>query len=312
MIRTVVKVLIVIAAPVFVGVVSGLATLYIYHGGQGVFLPQIEGMGVVKALELLGEREIPLRVAGRVFSDEVPVNHVVSQSPPGGRRIRVGRTVSLVLSSGSREVKIPQVVGENLSRAETLIRIKGLRVGAVGRLFDPDRPIDEVLGLWPPAGETVRRGDPVTFLVSQGPRERAYAMPSLIGEPVNVALDHVRRIRLSAGRVRYIDREGALRGTVVTQVPRPGQRVLAGHRVNVEVARGSDQLVGNFSVLRYKVPTGRPRRHIRVELETNGEKQDSLDREVSAGEEIHQLIPLSGRTWARIFLDGVLVEEQDH
>ena len=312
MIRTVVKVLIVIAAPVFVGVISGLATLYIYRGGQGVFLPQVEGMGVVKALELLGEREIPLRVAERVFSDEVPVNHVVSQSPPGGRRIRVGRTVSLVLSSGSREVQIPQVVGENLSRAETLIRIKGLRVGAVGRLFDPNRPIDEVLGLWPPAGETVRRGDLVTFLVSQGPRERAYAMPSLIGEPVNVALDHVRRIRLSAGRVRYIDREGALRGTVVAQVPWPGQRVLAGHRVNVDVARGSDQLVGNFSALRYKVPTGRPRRHIRIELETNGEKRESLDREVSAGEEIHQLIPLSGRTWARIFLDGVLVEEQDH
>ena len=312
MIRTIVKVLIVIAAPVFVGVVSGLATLYIYHGGQGVFLPQVEGMGVVKALDLLGEREIPLRVAGRVFSDEVSVNHVVSQSPPGGRRIRVGRTVSLVLSSGSREVEIPQVVGENLSRAETLIRIKGLRVGAVGRLFDPDRPVDEVLGLWPPVGEAVRRGDPVTFLVSQGPREQAYAMPSLIGEPVNVALNLVRRIRLSAGRVRYIDREGSMRGTVVTQVPRPGQRVLAGHRVNVDVARGSDQFVGNFSVLRYKVPIGRPRRNIRVELETNGEKRDSLDREVSAGEEIHHLIPLSGRTWARIFLDGVLVEEQDH
>lgn len=296
----------------FAGAGGGIAGLYLFQEGESVFLPNVAGMDVVRALEILGERGIPLQVAERVFSDEVPVSHVVSTSPPGGRRIRKHRTVSLVLSQGSRDVTVPAVKGENLARAETLVRQQGLRVGLVERLFDPKRPIDEVIGIWPAEGRSIPRGEAVVLLVSQGPRERAYVMPPLVGEPVNAALDRVREVGMNVGRVRYVDRRGALRGTIVAQIPPAGQRVLAGHRVHVDVARGGDQITGNYSVLRYRVPPGLPARKLRIELETGGEKREALAREVGAGEEIQLLIPSSGRTWVRIFLDGQLVEEQAH
>lgn len=294
------------------GAGGGLAGLYLFQEGESVFLPDVAGMDVVRALEILGERGIPLQVTERTFSDEVAQNHVVSTNPPGGRRIRKNRTVSLVLSQGSRDVTVPKVTGENLARAETLVRQQGLRVGLVERLFDPKRPIDEVIGVWPAEGNATPRGGGVVLLVSQGARERAYVMPSLVGEPVNAALDRVREVGLSVGRVRYVDRQGALRGTIVTQIPPAGQRVLAGHRVHVDVARGVDQITGNYGVLRYRVPPGKPARQLKIELETGGEKREALAREVNAGEEIQILIPSMGRTWARIYLDGQLVEEQAH
>ena len=294
------------------GGVGGAAGLYVFRGGEGVFLPQVAGLDVVRALELLGEKGIPMRVAERVFSDAAPMNHVLRQNPSGGRRIRKGRIVSLVLSKGARDVKVPPVLGENLVRAETLIRLKGLRVRLVERLFDAGRPIDQVVGVWPKEGENIRRGEGVILVVSQGARERAYVMPSLIGEPVNKALDSVRALGLAAGRVRYVDRPGSLRGSVVSQIPLPGQRVLAGHRVHVDVARGADQMAGNFIALRYRVPRGRPRRKLRVELESNGETREELSRSARAGEEIHLLVRAEGGTTARIFLDGRLVEEQTH
>lgn len=295
-----------------VGGVSGLGALYIFRGGEGVFLPHMVGQDVVRALELLSERGVPLEVSGWAFSDDVPLNHILSQSPPGGRRIRKDRTISIVISRGARNVKVPAVVGEDLSRAETLIRLNGLRIGPVERVYDSRRRVDEVIGTWPYVGESTARGNQVVLLVSQGPQERAYAMPSLIGEKVNSALDKVREVGLMAGRVRYVDREGALRGTVVAQIPQPGQRILAGHRVHVDVARGSRQIEGNFTVLRYRVPPGRPRRQLRIELEADGETKNALSREVSAGEEIHLLISAKGRTRARIYLDDELIEEQDH
>ncbi len=294
------------------GGVGGAVGLYVFRGGEGVFLPQVAGLDVVRALELLGEKGIPMQVTGREFSNEVSMNHVVSQNPPGGRRIRKGRIVSLVLSNGPRDVAVPAVVGENLSRAESLIRLEGLRVRLVERLYDPKRPIDEVLGVWPNEGQNIRRGEGVVLVVSQGSRERAYVMPSLIGESVDKALDKVRALGLNVGRVRYVDRPGALRASIVSQIPPHGRRVIAGHRVHVDVARGADQITGNFIVLRYRVPYGKPRRALRVELESNGVKREELAREVSAGEEIHLLVRVKGHARARIFLDGLLVEEQTH
>lgn len=294
------------------GGAGGAVGLYVFRGGEGVFLPQVAGLDVVRALELLGEKGIPMQVTGREFSNEVSMNHVVSQHPPGGRRIRKGRIVSLVLSNGPRDVAVPAVVGENLSRAESLIRLEGLRVRLVERLYDPGRPIGQVLGVWPREGENVRRGEGVVLVVSQGARERAYVMPALIGEPVNDALDKVRALGLTVGRVRYVDRPGSLRGSVVSQLPSHGRRVLAGHHVHVDVARGADQMAGNFIVLRYRVPGGKPRRALRVELESDGVTREELSREVSAGEEIHLLVRVKGVARARIFLDGLLVEEQTH
>ncbi|MCY4384000.1 MAG: PASTA domain-containing protein [Nitrospinae bacterium] len=301
-----------IALLVALGGAGGAAGLYLFRGGEGVFLPRVAGLDVIRALELLGEKGIPMQVTGRVFSDAVSMNHVVRQNPPGGRRIRKGRTVSLVLSKGPRDVAVPAVVGKNLNRAESLIRQEGLRVRLVERLYDPERPIDQILGVWPGEGESIRRGEGVVLVVSQGPRERAYVMPSLIGEPVNNALDKVRTLGLAVGRVRYVDRPGSLRGSIVSQIPPRGRRVLAGHRVHVDVARGADQMAGNFIVLRYRVPHGKPRRALRVELESNGQTREELSREVSAGEEIHLLVRVKGEARARIFLDGRLVEEQTH
>ena len=301
-----------IALLVALGGAGGAAGLYLFRGGEGVFLPRVAGLDVIRALELLGEKGIPMQVTGRVFSDAVSMNHVVRQNPPGGRRIRKGRTVSLVLSKGPRDVAVPAVVGKNLNRAESLIRQDGLRVRLVERLYDPERPIDQILGVWPGEGESIRRGEGVVLVVSQGPRERAYVMPSLIGEPVNNALDKVRTLGLAVGRVRYVDRPGSLRGSIVSQIPPRGRRVLAGHRVHVDVARGADQMAGNFIVLRYRVPHGKPRRALRVELESNGQTREELSRDVSAGEEIHLLVRVKGEARARIFLDGRLVEEQTH
>lgn len=312
MIRTLIKSVFLAGVLVLAGAASGMLGIYLFRGGEGVYLPNVVGLDVVRALELLGERGIPLQVTERVYSDEIPQNHVVAESPNGGRRIRKDRIVSLVVSLGSRDVTVPTVAGENISRAETLVRLQGLRVKLVERLFDPKRPIDEVIGSWPPEGQRMPRGHGVVLVVSQGSRERAYAMPSLIGDPVNAALDRVREVGLTVGRVRYVDRKGAMRGTIVAQIPPPGQRVLAGHRVHVDVARGADQIAGNYSVLRYRVPPGRPVRQLRIELESKSEKRVAIDREVRAGEEIHLLIPVEGLTRARIYLDGRLVEEQDH
>ena len=107
MVRALVRGLLFTVCLIALGGVAGLGGIYLSGGGGVVFLPQVVGKDLVGGLEMLGERGIPLEVSGWAFSDEVPENHIVSQAPPGGRRIRKGRTVSLVISRGARDVQVP-------------------------------------------------------------------------------------------------------------------------------------------------------------------------------------------------------------
>ena len=314
MLRGILKGLLLFVLLVTLAGVGSAAALYFFRSGGGVFLPQVVGLDVLRALELLGEKGIPMRVAERVFSDAVAMNHVVRQHPPGGRRIREERIVSLTLSKGSRNVAVPKVLGEHLSRAETLIRLRGLRVRRlVERLFDAAGSIDQVMDIWPKEGEKVRRGEGVVLIVSQGARERAYVMPSLIGAPVNKALDRVRALSLAVGRVSLCGSPGLPARFCCLANPPARAACPGGSSRSCGCGRVErDQMAGNFIVLRYRVPHGRPRRKLRVELESNGETREELSRDVRAGEEIHLLVRVKGRTKARIFLDGRLVEEQAH
>ncbi|MED5579695.1 MAG: PASTA domain-containing protein [Nitrospinota bacterium] len=293
-------------------VVGGIFGLYLFRTGGSVFLPNVVGMDVGRVLERYGSLDIPVTVKKHIFSNSIPRNHVVEQIPTGGRRIRKGRTIGLIISLGSRDVVVPKVVGENVNRAETLVRLSGLRVKFVGRLYDSEVPFAQVMGIWPSPKTKVARGEGVVLIVSQGPRERAYSMPKIVGESVNTGLDVVRKLGLTVGRVKYVNSKGIPRGYIISQVPLSGKKVLSGHSVHVKVARGLDQITGNFSVLRYTVPIGSYDRRIKIVLVEKGKEKEIFSKKVKSGEKVHTLVPSTGYTRVKIFLDNVLVEEQDH
>ena len=297
---------------IFTIIVGGVFGLYLFRTGGSVYLPNIVSMDVGRVLEEYGSLDIPVTVKKHSFSNSIPRNHVIEQIPSGGRRIRKGRTVGLIISLGSRQVEVPKVLGENVNRAETLVRLNGLRVQFLARLYDSEIPFGQVMGIWPAPKTKVARGRGVVLIVSQGTRDRAYSMPKLTGKSVNASLDIVRKLGLTVGRVKYVDTKGIPRGHIISQVPFAGKKVLAGHSVHVKVARGLDQIAGNFSILRYTIPSGIFERRIRIVLLEKGKEKEIFSKKVIGGEKVHTLIPSTGYTRVKIFLDNELVEEQDH
>ena len=293
-------------------IVGGVFGLYLFRTGGSVYLPNVVSMDVGRVLEKYGRLDIPVTVKKHLFSDSIPRNHVIEQIPTGGRRIRKGRNIGLIISLGSRDVEVPKVVGENIHRAETLVRLNGLRVKFSPRLYNSEIPFSQVMGIWPSPKTKIRRGEGVVLIVSQGPRERAYSMPKIVGKSVISGLDIVRKLGLTVGRVKYLDTKGIPRGYIISQVPLSGKKVVAGHSVHVKVARGLDQITGNFSILKYTVPSGTFERRIRIVLLKNGKEKEIFSKKVRVGEKVHTLIPSTGYTRVKIFLDNELVEEQDH
>ena len=69
------------------------------------------GLNVEEAAEILAARDLRLDVDKRVFDDEIPVNHIVSQNPPANRQVKKHRTIYVAVSRGPELVTIPNVIG---------------------------------------------------------------------------------------------------------------------------------------------------------------------------------------------------------
>lgn len=134
-----------------------------------VAVPDLKALTLDEAfvkLEVLGLKG---RHAGNLFDTRYPEGVIVSQQPESGRRVKVGRTVSLLTSSGKRKVIVPNLLGRPLAQAEAVLAAKGLYIGAVSK--DEVGQVDPglVLAQSPLPGEEIDSGSYIGLSVSATP-----------------------------------------------------------------------------------------------------------------------------------------------
>lgn len=129
-------------------------------------VPDLIGMPLKKAYEELESLKLKGRFAGTVFNMKHPEGSVVTQRPEGGRRVKVGRVVRLVTSSGKRRVTTPNLLGRPVVQAEAVLAAKGLHLGKVEEDFLPELDPGIILVQSPLPGEEVSVGSYVSITVS--------------------------------------------------------------------------------------------------------------------------------------------------
>lgn len=131
-----------------------------------VVVPDVTGINFDSAKEKLEALELQAREAGSVFEMKYPEGCVASQRPEAGRRVKVGRTVNLMISSGKRKVAVPNLLGRPLSQADTVLSAAGLQLGEVRMENNRDLSEGTVLAQEPLPGEEAETGRMVDLLVS--------------------------------------------------------------------------------------------------------------------------------------------------
>jgi eukaryotic-like serine/threonine-protein kinase len=169
----------------------------------------------------------------RPNSLEVPVDHVIAQDPTG--EARQGRTVTLVVSAGPRQVEVVDVTGGSVDDAEQALTRADLRLGEVAEAFDEDVPRGVVVSSDPAAGAVVDETTRVDLVVSRGPRPRE--VPSLVGSTLEEAQAALRELGLDAevtGR-EFSDRP---EGQVLATAPGSGTQVDRGATIGLTLSDG--------------------------------------------------------------------------
>jgi beta-lactam-binding protein with PASTA domain len=110
-----------------------------------------------------------LHVTTTVVANNAPSGSVLAQNPAPGSLVSRGSVVSLTVSSGPPDVRVPNVVGLSQTEAGSVLGQAGLNVGNIGLSPSSNVGAGRVIGSSPSPGTSVMPGSSIDLVISMGP-----------------------------------------------------------------------------------------------------------------------------------------------
>jgi beta-lactam-binding protein with PASTA domain/tRNA A-37 threonylcarbamoyl transferase component Bud32 len=216
--------------------------LTVSSGPGEVTIPTVEGFSEERAVRELtragcGKREDTNLCGFKVevkqqASDSVDEGDAVRTNPPGGTRAEVGSRILLFVSTGPKQVEVPDVIDLARESAESTLNRAGL--GFTIREQESDREPGTVLAQDPVGGTVVDKGSRVQLTVAKEPE--TVEVPNVVGFSRATAEDTLRDAGLKPTVVEEETDDPAAIDQVLRQ--RPGSGVDAKPRSEVEIVVG--------------------------------------------------------------------------
>lgn len=144
--------------------IAGIVLPLVLARPETTAVPNVAGLDVAIARSRLGEAGLLLEYGDTRFSSTVPEGGVIQQDPAPGATVPVRSTVVVILSAGSEEFVMPDVLGMKASAAVALLEERGLSVH-----LEPTpstEPSGTVLASVPSPGAAVRTSESVRLSVA--------------------------------------------------------------------------------------------------------------------------------------------------
>ncbi|MDT0344826.1 Stk1 family PASTA domain-containing Ser/Thr kinase [Streptomyces litchfieldiae] len=221
--------------------------LLLDDGGDGgadevetLTVPNMGGMTEAQAQEVAAQAGFTIAEGGSKSCAE-DEGTVCETSPAAGEEIDQGQTVTLIMSSGSEPIEVPDVTGDPFQEALTELQDAGFRV-AQETEEDADAEPGTVLEQDPGGGEEATPGDTITLTVAAEPETPAdptpdpdptdgpdeptdpltVAVPDVTGRPYDEAEQTLTDAGFAVWWQEAAESTGATPGTVITQDPAGG------------------------------------------------------------------------------------------
>ena len=152
-------------------------SLVVSSGKEITEVPDLTGKNTSEAAQLL--KEAGLSLNNRVKeepSDSVPEGQITEQSPAQGSQVSKGTKVTITVSTGPQEVRVPVVTGQDVEGARSNLESSGFTV--IVNEVDSTEPEGKVLSV-SDEGSHLREGSEVTLTVSRG---NQFHMPNVSGK----------------------------------------------------------------------------------------------------------------------------------
>ena len=146
--------------------------LYVSKGPESGKMPNLVGMEVNAAKELLNKQNLNLQIeVVEEYDSETPVGQVISSDPKNGDSLKYGDKVTLRVSKGAEMKVMPWVVGSTLESARKSLFDAGFKKAPEIRYVENEKPEGTVIKQSPEAYIQADVNTVVVLEVSSGPKK---------------------------------------------------------------------------------------------------------------------------------------------
>ncbi len=225
---------------ILLGILAVILFAGIVFAGSRIFakeikVPSVVNMTQAQAISTLENAGIKVDTPKLQSSTEVEEGNVISQSPAANSVIKSYQKVTIVVSSGPKDVKVPNVVGMDQDEAENAITKLELKVKVVSE-YNDDVKKGEVYKQEPGVDEEVKQGNTVTIYVSKG--ESKITMEDVSGMSLSEAKSKIESLGLVVGDVEYDTSTKYGKDVVISSSPSQYEEVTKGSSVDLVVSKG--------------------------------------------------------------------------
>lgn len=239
-----------------------------------VMMPDLEGMSLSAAIDLLESSGIQSYRFDSSFSDTFEKDVVISQIPEEGTEIDQSEEVFFVISNGKEVLTVPDVYNRLVEEAELLLTESGLSV-THEYAYSDDLEAGRVISTLPERGMEAQKEDGVVIIISRGPEFRMSQVPALKGRTEEEALQLLKDAGL-LGNVTYAYHDEIEEGLVITQDTAENANVMEGSTVGISVSLGMEQpnysYIGTVVIDSNPLPDGVASAHVVIKMDQTGQE----------------------------------------
>jgi serine/threonine-protein kinase len=199
-----------------------------------VGVPFVEGIERDLAVQQIEDAGLEAEVEEQP-STTVDEGIVIEQSPKEGTQVSKGSTVTITVSTGPRQVKVPRLVGSTYEDALDALNELGLKAKRV-EVFS-QKPVGQVTGQSPKADTLVDEGTEVEVRVSKGVKQ--VAVPDVLSQSESSARAELQEAGFEVS-VTEAPSDTVPEGLVSDQSPDPGVQAAKGSTVTITISTGPD------------------------------------------------------------------------
>ncbi|HEX2497444.1 MAG TPA: PASTA domain-containing protein [Actinomycetes bacterium] len=200
--------------------------LYLSKGPQLFRVPQLVGLTRSQAEAELKRAHLAVGEVSQEFNTKVPKGQVIATTPVAGSPLAHNGTVDLVISKGSDQVDIPNVLGQTEAEAVAALEAAGLTPQVIQEATDRQDLFGRVFAQDPSSGQAPR-GSIVIIKVGKAPQ--LVTVPDLR----NMRVVQARQALREVGLVAVVANFGGKNAQVINQSPGAGTQVPEGSEVTI-------------------------------------------------------------------------------
>ena len=250
LVKMVIMLAILIGAIIFLVVYTKEKLNEYFNRGENIVVPDFRGKHLVQVFKDKPSGLI-LEKCEEKSDFRIPKDHVISQDPPAGTKVKANKKVLLTISLGSKQVIVPDLKEKNIREAGLYLLNAQLREG--NRAYIPfskvskDRIITQ--SPLPSSNHDIQQG--VDVLISMGPSSMRAPLPNFVGKSYTEIKGILDSLGLKEGKAVFKKDKNHAKDSILATRPAPYEMVSDGAVVDIMISGGLDKGTTNPEEIKY-------------------------------------------------------------